>query len=429
MPPVELPLMYQRTVLDNGLTIVTCAMPQSRSVGVALATAVGACYERDDEAGMSHFIEHLCFKGTTKRPNPKDISIEIEGIGGILNASTGREETVYWAKVTRSHMTTAIDLLFDIALNSVFDGAEIEKERQVVIEEINMNLDIPQQRAAMLIDTLLWPNQPLGRDVAGSKETVSSISRDAMLGFVGTHYVAGNMVACVAGDVVHAEVCREIESRCANLRPGTTSRGYPVDPGQHEVRVGVDSRDGEQAHICLAVHGVSRCDRRRYAVDALNVVLGGGMSSRLFTEIREKLGLAYDIHSYGEHYFSSGSLVVYAGVDPARLEECLHALLRELALLRVGVTEEELVRSKELVKGRLELRLEDTQNAALWYGAQQLLNGEILTLDEVCRRIDAVTLEDLAAVADEFLRSEYLSLAVVGPVQTVTTPELPSLHA
>ena len=419
--------MYQRTVLDNGLTIVTCPMPQSRSVGVALATAVGACYERDDEAGMSHFIEHLCFKGTDRRPTPKDISSEIEGVGGILNASTGREETFYWAKVTRSHMTTAVDLLFDIALHSVFDGTEIEKERQVVIEEINMNLDIPQQRVSMLIDSLLWPGQPLGRDVAGTRETVASIDRDAILRYVGTHYLAGNMVACVAGDVMHEDVCREIESRCGDMHRGLPARGYPTDPAQLEARVGVDTRDGEQAHVCLAVHGVSRCDRRRYAVDALGVILGGGMSSRLFTEIREKRGLAYDIHCFGEHFVSSGSLVVYAGVDPSRLDECLEALLKELSHVRTGVTEEELRRSKELVKGRLELRLEDTQNAALWYEAQQLLTVAILTVAEVCQRIDSVTLKDVSAVANELLQTEGLSLAVVGPVEKMPPPELSSL--
>jgi predicted Zn-dependent peptidase len=402
-------------------------MSTARSVGVALATAVGGCYETDDEAGISHYIEHLCFKGTPRRPTPKDISAEIEGIGGILNASTGREETVYWAKVTRSHMTTAIDLLFDIALNSVFDAAEVEKERQVVIEEINMSLDIPQQRVSMLIDTLLWPGQPLGRDVAGTKESVGSISRDALLRYVDGHYRAGNMVACVAGDVVHEQVCREIEQRCAGLNSGLTKKGYLTDPEQHEPRVGVDTRDGEQAHVCLALHGVSRCDRRRYAADALNVVLGGGMSSRLFTEIREKRGLAYDIHSYGEHFLSSGSLVIYAGVDPARLNECVEALLQELTRMKAGVADEELRRAKELVKGRLELRLEDTQNAALWYGTQQLLNGEILTLDEVCERIESVTLDDVAEIADGFLTTENLSLAVVGPVETIGSPVLPPL--
>ena len=419
--------MYKRTVLDNGLTVVTCSMPQSHSVSVALATAVGACHEVDSEAGISHFIEHLCFKGTDSRPTAKDISSAIEGIGGILNASTGREETVYWAKVTRSRMATALDLLFDIALHSVFDRAEIDKERQVVIEEINMNLDIPQHRAAMLIDSLLWPGQPLGRDVAGTRETVASIDREAMLNYVGTHYLSGNMVACVAGDVVHEDVCREIESRCRDMNRGATFKGYPIDPAQQETRVGVDTRDGEQAHVCLAVHGVSRSDPRRFAADALNVVLGGGMSSRLFTEIREKRGLAYDIHSYGEHFLSSGSMIVYAGVDPCRLDECLEALLLELARLRAGVTEEELRRAKELVKGRLELRLEDTQNAALWYGGQQLLNGEILTLEEVCRRIEDVTLNAVSAVADDLLQTEGLSLAVVGPVQGVATPELPVL--
>nr|HPL30543.1 pitrilysin family protein [Anaerolineae bacterium] len=270
--------MYQRTVLDNGLTVVTYPMPQARSVGVALAVSAGACYEQDEVAGISHFIEHLCFKGTKRRLTPKDISSEIEGIGGILNAGTGREETLYWAKVTRSHISTAIDLLFDLALDSVFDGAVIEKERQVVIEEINMSLDIPQQRATMLIDSLLWPRQPLGRDVAGSKTTVSAITREAIIDYVSTHHVAGNMVACVAGNVEHAEVCREVESRCSALRPGATSRSYPVDALQAKARVGLDSREGEQAHVCLAVHSVSRCDRRRYAIDALNVVLGGGMS-------------------------------------------------------------------------------------------------------------------------------------------------------
>ncbi len=244
--------MYERTVLDNGLTVVTCRMPQSRSVGVALATAVGGCYERDNEAGISHFIEHLCFKGTPRHPTPKEISSEIEGVGGILNASTGREETVYWAKVTRPHMETAVDLLFDLALHSVFDPVEVEKERQVVIEEINMNLDIPQQRVTMLLDNLLWPGQPLGRDIAGDKETVASIGREAILEYVGAHYLAGNMVACVAGDVEHAEVCREIEVHSADLRPGASARGYLTDPSQRETRVGVETRDGEQAHVCLA---------------------------------------------------------------------------------------------------------------------------------------------------------------------------------
>ena len=419
--------MYERTVLDNGLTVITCPMPESRSVGVALAVGTGSCYEREEEAGISHFIEHLCFKGTTRRPTAKDVSAEIEGVGGILNASTGREETVYWAKVTRAHMTTAIDLIFDIATDSLFAEEELEKERQVVIEEINMALDIPQQRVSMLIDSLLWPGQPLGRDIAGSKESVSSIGRSAMLAYMARQYRAGSMVACVAGNVKHEDVCNEIAGRRQGLAPGRPGRVYKMDGGQVEARIGVDHRDGEQAHVCLGVHGVSRLDERRFAVDALNVVLGGGMSSRLFTEIREKRGLAYDIHSYVEHYLGVGALVVYAGVDPGRAEECVKAVVEELSKMRELVDEVELRRAKELSKGRLELRLEDTQNAALWYGAQELLNGEILSADEVARRIEAVTAEDIASVADELLSSEGMSLAVVGPVTADLSADLLSM--
>ncbi len=419
--------MYKLSVLDNGLTVVTCSMPHVRSVSVALATGAGSCYEPEDVAGISHFIEHLCFKGTSWRPSPKDISSEIEGIGGVLNASTGREETVYWAKVTRPHVTTAIDLLFDMTTHSTFNETELEKERQVVIEEINMNLDIPQQRLSMLIDNLLWPDQPLGRDIAGTKETVSKVDRSTIVGYARGHYLAGDTVVCVAGDLEHDDVLSEIASRCGDLPPGALSRNYRTDPEQCEPRIGVDRRDGEQVHICVAVHGVSRCDRRRYAVDALSVILGGGMSSRLFTEIREKRGLAYDIHSYAEHFRSSGTVVVYAGVDPGRVEECITAMLYELSCIRQGPAEEELRHAKELMKGRLELRLEDTQNMALWCGGQQLLDGRIQNVDEVTAGIDGVTVRDVTAVAEELLATEYLNLAIVGPLESVSSPELPAL--
>jgi len=408
--------MYKRTTLDNGLTVVTCPMPGTRSVGVALACGAGACYERDEEAGISHFIEHLCFKGTTKRPTPHDVSSEIEGVGGILNASTGREETVYWAKVTRSHMSTALDLLFDVTVHSMFEPVEIEKERQVVIEEINMNLDIPQQRVSMLIDSLLWPDQPLGRDIAGTKETVGSIQRGALLSYLGRQYRAGNIVACVAGDVTHDAVLAEIDALSQGFAPEKPEKTYKADATQFQARVGIDRRDGEQAHVCLGLHGMSRCDERRFAIDTLNVVLGGGMSSRLFTEIRENRGLAYDIHSYVEHFLTTGTFAVYAGVDPSKLEECIEAVLGQLHSMKSGVGADELSRAKELTKGRLELRMEDTQNTALWCAGQQLLNHEILSVEEVAQRIDAVSEDDIVAVAEEYLVPEHLSVAVVGPV-------------
>lgn len=384
----------------------------------------GSCFERDNEAGISHFIEHLLFKGTAKRPTSMDISAEIEGIGGMLNASTSREETIYWAKVTRAHMSTAIDVLFDMTSDSLFDSREIEKERQVIIEEINMSLDIPQQRAVMLIDSLLWPEQPLGIDIAGTKESVSGISRDDMLSYMTRHYRTGEMVVCIAGNVDHGAVCDELRARSDSFDPGDAGVRYKSDDIQKEARLGIDRRDGEQEHVCVAFHGVSRTDERRFAVDLLNVVLGGGMSSRLFTEIREKRGLAYDIHSYTEHYKNVGALVVYAGVDTAKTGECVRAVVEELSRMREPVPDAELSRAKELMKGRLELRLEDTQNTSLWHGVQQLLNGEILAPEEVASRIDAVTVDDIASVARELLSVDKLSLAAVGPVEESLSVDL-----
>mgnify|MGYP006284555369 FL=1 len=409
--------MWQISTLKNGLTVVTVPMLHARSVGIALAYGVGACHEPDEQAGMSHFVEHLCFKGTSRRPSPKEISAEIEGVGGMLNGGTGREETVYFAKVARPHLSLGVDLLFDMAQNSLFDAREMDKERRVVIEEIRMNLDIPQQRVSMLIDTLLWPDQPLGRDIAGTIESVSAVSRETLVAHLRQRYVPSNLVVGVAGNIEHEDVCEEVLRHCVDGREPAPERQYHTDPAQQAPRIKVDGRDGEQTHVCIAAHGVSRRDDLRFIVDIMNVVLGGGMSSRLFLEVRERKGLAYDIHSYTEHFASSGTVVVYAGVEPARLHECISAIVGELGKLRNGVSPEELTRAKELSKGRLDLRLEDTQSAAMWYSYQQLLNGEILSVEEVCARIDAVTSDDIARVADQLLSSSQMNLAVVGPVE------------
>lgn len=409
--------MWQISTLENGLTVVTVPMRHARSVGVALAYGVGACHEPDAEAGRAHFVEHLCFKGTTRRPTPKDISSELEGVGGILNGGTGREETVYFAKAARQHLSLAVDLLFDMAQNSLFDETEIDKERRVIIEEIRMSLDIPQQRVSMLIDTLLWPAQPLGRDIAGTIESVSNVSREQLVAHMRQRYTPSNLVVGVAGNVEHDHVCDEVQRHAGGDAPHEPDRRYIADDAQSAPRIEIDRREGEQTHVCIAAHGVSRLDELRFAVDIMQVILGGGMSSRLFLEVREKKGLAYDIHSYTEHFSASGTVVVYAGVEPARLNECIRAVVDELGKMRRGVGPEELTRAKELSKGRLELRLEDTQSAAMWYGYQQLLNGTILSVEEVRSRIDAVTSDDVAVVAEDLLSTPHLSVAVVGPVE------------
>ncbi len=409
--------MYNKVVLDNRLTIITSPMPHSRSVSIAILVGTGSCYENQAEAGISHFAEHLYFKGTERRPTAKEITQDIEGVGGLINASTDKELTIFWCKVASSHFDIALDVLHDLLLHSRFDSKEMEQERKVIIEEINMNLDIPQQRVNMLIDELIWPEQPLGREVAGDKDSVSSITREQLLNYIARRYLPGNAVVSVAGNIEHDRATAQIEALFNEWTDRELATGYMTDDKQTAARLRVEPRDSEQAHLCLAVRGFSYSHPKRYAIDVLNTVLGGGMSSRLFIEIREHRGLAYDIHSYTDHFLSSGSLTVSAGVDPDKLQTAVSAILDELSKLKQGITPDELNRAKELLKGRLQLRLEDSQNTTLWLGSQEILRRQIITVDEVISIIDAVSADELVALAGELLRAEQLSLAVVGPVK------------
>jgi len=305
-------VMYNKSVLDNGLRVITSTMPNSRSVCLAILVGAGSCYELKEEAGISHFVEHLLFKGTQRRPTSKEITQDIESVGGIINAGTDKEVTIFWCKVAESHFPIALDVLSDLLLNSRFANKEIEQERRIISEEINMNLDLPQQRVNMLIDELLWPEQPLGRDVIGYKETVSSITRRQLLNYVARRYMPNNTVLSVAGNIQHEEAMKQIEPLFNKWAAGKLSTGYITDDNQTEARLRMEPRDIEQAHLCLAVHGFSYSHPRRFTLDLLNTVLGGGMSSRLFTEIREHRGLAYDIYSSTDHSLNSGSFIIYA---------------------------------------------------------------------------------------------------------------------
>jgi predicted Zn-dependent peptidase len=409
--------MYNKTVLDNGLRIITSAMPHSRSVCIALLAGTGSCYESQEEAGISHFAEHLYFKGTQRRPTAREISQDIEGVGGVINGGTDKETTIFWCKVASPHFSIALDVLCDLLFNSRFDEGDIEQERQVIIGEINMNLDSPQRRVSMLIDELLWPEQPLGHEVLGSKETVASITRKQVLDYIARRYLPNNTVVSIAGDIQREEVIAQIELLFNKWAAGELSNSYISNDKQTVARLRIEPRDSEQAHLCLAVHGFSHSHPQRFALDLLNAVLGGGMSSRLFTEIRERRGLAYDIHSYTEYFFSSGSLSIYAGVDPGKLETAVTAILDELSKLRQGITQSELTRAKEMLKGRLQLRLEDSQNTALWLGSQEISRKHILTIDDVISIIDAITADDVKRVAEELLSSDKLNLAIVGPIK------------
>lgn len=411
--------MYERTTLDNGLRIVTAPMAGTRSVSVSIYVGAGSRYETDPEAGLSHLLEHLLFKGTTKRPSAQLISELIDGVGGAMNAGTDRELTVYYAKVARPHFDRAADVLTDMVRNALNAPEEVEKERKVVIEELAAVADAPAQIVDLLLDATIWPGQPLGRDVGGTEESVKALTRNEADAYMRRQYVPNNMVVAVAGAIDHDEVVAAVDLALGDMPTGRPSTWYPAVNDQHEPRLAVQYKPTEQAHIELAVHSCHSTHPDRFATDLISVILGEGMSSRLFMELREKRALCYDVHSFASHYKDAGSFAVYAGVDPTKAVEALTALLSEMVRLRdEGVLEDELTKAKELSKGRLLLRLEDTRAVSGWLGGQEILNGEIKTPDEIVERIDAVTLDDIGRVANGIMRNEQLSVAVVGPFRS-----------
>jgi predicted Zn-dependent peptidase len=410
--------MYQKTVLHNGMPVLSVNMPQVKSVSVAYFLGAGSRYEQDAEAGISHFLEHLLFKGTKRRPLAPQISGAIERVGGYMNAATDRELTTYWAKVAKPYFPDALDLLSDMLTNSLFDPNELERERKVILEELASVNDSPAQKVDVLIDEAVFPNSPLGRDVAGTRESVTGITRDMVLSYAHAQYRPNNGVLAVAGDLGHQEIVAAVQEHVAAWETGTPRRWIPADPSEREPKTLIENRRTEQAHFCLALRGLSSRDPSRYALDLLNVVLGEGMSSRLFVELREKHGLAYEIHSSVSHFLDDGMVTLYAGVDPSRIHDAIKRAVEELRRLREPIPEDEMNKAKAMVKGRLLLRTEDTRGMASWVGIQELLSEEIRTIDDVVKIIDNITQEQLQAVAAQVIDPAKLHLAVVGPFRS-----------
>ncbi len=411
--------MYQQTVLSNGLRIISNEMPHTRSVSIDIVAGIGSRYENDQEAGVSHFLEHMLFKGTHRRPTGADISGAIEQVGGMMNAGTDRETTNFWCKVASPHFDKALDVLMDILRNPVISAEDVEKERGVIQEELNMTNDYPSYRVDLLSDEMLWPSQPMGRDVGGSRETVDGITHAMIVDWYQKHYVASNMVVSVAGNIPHGEVVEAVATLAQDMPTGGTPKCSPAAHGDaSQPRVRLENRKTEQAHLCLCLPGLATRHPDRYALDMMNGVLGDGMSSRLFVEMREKRGLVYEVHSSVSHFRDTGSIVVYCGVDPKKAGEALDTAMEELERIKSGVPEEELSKAKEFAKGRLLLRMEDTRAVAAWAGSQQMLYGEVRTVDEVVERVDAITAEDAVDAAKTYLPTDKLMLAVVGPYRS-----------
>jgi len=408
--------LYQKTTLGNGLRILTSSMPHTHSVCVALFVGIGSRYESEIEGGTCHFIEHLLFRGTSQRPTARDISEAIEGVGGILNGATDKELTFYWCKVANHHFISATGVLVDMLLNSKFDAGDIEKERQVIIEEINMCKDSPSQQVGQLIDEVLWPHHPLGRDIAGTRESVNGLDRQRLLQFLGSKYTPQNSVITVTGRVQHEEVLEVVQRLLGGWSNPALRSDYAAFKQEPGERLRIEKRDTEQAHLCLALPGIALSHPQRFPLDLLNVILGEGMSSRLFSEIRDKMGLAYSINSYVEHFLDTGSLTVSASVDPKNLNKAVASILEQLEQLKDNIPESEMNKAREISKGRLLLRMEDSRNVAGWLGGQEMLTNRILTLDEIISIIDGVTVDQLQQIARELIHLDKVRLAVVGPV-------------
>lgn len=411
--------MYQKTTLPNGVRVVTSSMEHVRSATLHVNYRVGSRDETDDQAGIAHFIEHMVFKGTARRPQSSAITEEIEGIGGTIDAGTSRETTSYSVRVPYDALHVGFDVLADMLRGSLFREEDVEKEREVITEEIRGINDIPDEVVGELIDGLVWDGAAIGRPIAGSEATVARLTRDDLIAFLATRYAPERLVISAAGKIAHDDVVTLAEASFGDLPKAALSPEAPFRaPTQTKPRVALIGREIEQANLSLAVQAISYSDPRKYAQYLLHIILGGTMSSRLFLRIREDLGLAYNVGSYFPTLADVGWGTIYAGVDPDRAEDTVTAILDELVRLRTEpVTRTEFERARRYVTGSLLMGLEGSAPVASWIGMRELLLGDILTPEDVVAHYNAVTIEDVQALACDLFLPDRLNLAIVGPYE------------
>jgi predicted Zn-dependent peptidase len=407
--------MFERTALPDGPRVISARLPGSRSVTIEAHVLAGSRHEGVDQAGCAHFMEHLTFKGTRDFPTTRALSEAVEGIGGTFNASTDRESTVYYVRVPRRHAALAMAVLGELVARPLLDAREIEQERDVIVEEIRSYLDDPAEHVNVLFDLAVFDDTPLGREIAGTEESVRALPAEAIHRFWSTFYRPANVVVAAAGDIAHEEVVRlaaEAFGRGNGAIPGyAPAPRIPV--GEQFVRA---TRPTTQAQLIVGVPGLRRDHPDQWTLSVLNAVLGDGMSSRLFLEVREERGLAYDVGSSIVSYADTGVVSVYAGVDPGKIRPTIAAILEELARLRdETVSDAEIAKVKAYLAGRLELRLDETRYLASWVGTQEALHDRVMTPDEALAAIDAVTVGEVRDLASRLFHQEGLRLAVVAP--------------
>lgn len=410
-------MQFHKKVLANGLRVITVPMPSLESVTVLVMAGAGSRYENKQNSGISHFLEHMAFKGTQKRPSAMDISSLIDGMGGEFNAFTGKETTGYYIKSAKDKMEASIDVLSDMLLHSKFDPAEIDKERGVIIEEINMYEDMPARKIGDIYEQLLYGDTPMGWDIAGEKAIINAITREDFLSYMGDLYSASNLTVVIAGGIDSDKAVSLVEKYFSEMKRFDTKQFVPLKESQTKPKLLIKDKKTEQIHIALGVRTVDINSGKKYPLSVLAAILGGGMSSRLFHEVREKRGLAYYVRTHQDEYADAGTLVSMAGIDPKRVVEAVKVMMEEYSKVFTGemhLTDEEVTKAKEFLKGHLVLDLEDSRSVAGFYSHQELLEKEIENPDDVIKKVDAVTKEQLEAVGKEYFIEQGLNLAVIG---------------
>lgn len=406
-------MFYRKTVLDNGVTVISERMDSVRSITLGIWLAVGSRDESPEEAGMSHFMEHMMFKGTPTR-SALQISESFDRIGAELNAFTSKEYTAYYSRFVDEHLSTAFEILADMVVNSNLDDPSCVSEREVVIEEIARMEDTPDDYIHELFSRALWPEHPIGLPILGSRQTVGGFDHAQSAAFRDKHYLSGNVVVASAGNVDHDELVAMAAEKFGGLATGPRS-ARPVAHAVCASRVSVTQKDTEQAHICYGMPAMNSKDPDRFALSLLDGVLGGGMASRLFQEIREKRGLAYSVYSFSSLYQDTGAFAVYAGTRPSNAHEVITLVHEEMGRIASdGVTADELDRVRQAATGQLVLGMESTRNRMQRLGRNEITGGEILSADEIIERYEAVTIEDVKRVSAQVLSADKV-LAVIGP--------------
>ncbi len=415
--------VYKVSQDKTGITVATAEMPHMSSVALGIWVGVGGRYEPAPLCGVSHFIEHMLFKGT-KRRNARQISQDVEGVGGYLNAFTTEENTCFYAKAARDQLEPVWDVLADMFVNSTFDPAELEKERNVIKEELAMYLDQPHHQVQELLNETLWPDQPLGRALTGTEKTLETLKRDELVHYKQKNYVTRNTLITLAGTIEHNDAVKMVRRFATKLKNAHRPNFPPADAKQTYPRLRFHKKNTEQTQLALGVRTCSRHDDRRFALRLLNVMLGENMSSRLFQVVREDNGLAYSICSSLGFFDDVGALNVSAGVETDKLEKALKLIIGELAIFTQHLpSKSELRRARDYIFGQLDLNLENTENQMTWLGEQYLGYGKVVSPEEVKNRIAEVKPSEIRAVARDFFRPDRLNLAIVSPLKNLRAIE------